>query len=858
MLSSLDRCRSDVAVICESGEVLTYMELDARVNAFCDRLTAGRGLLLLECTNSLNTIVSYLAALRTHSPVSLVDSGRQDDIKRLKRNFSFLYHYSSVKDALSIGHIHQGLDIHPDLAVLLSTSGSTGTAKCARLSIENINANAKSIVEYLGITSADRAPTNLPMYYSYGLSIINSHLSAGACLFVTERSVIEPEFWDFFDIHRCTSFAGVPHTYDLIEKSEFRTADRPFLRYATQAGGKMDPDLVTELGRRSTAEGWQFFVMYGQTEAAPRMAYLPPRQTLINPHCIGLPIPGGTFRLETDDGQEILQSEETGELVYRGPNVMMGYATNDADLALGDNQDELQTGDLARRTKDGFYYIVGRKSRFIKPFGLRVSLDAVEGWLAEHGIKSVSAGQAEDLWVLTTDEIELASLETSIANWLGIPTSAVHVRNIDEIPCKPNGKTDFPAIAALVREMAADDDQTSSTTDGKTSDAAAWFRAPFQRSNTQRSVMDVFQEHFPGADIRREDSFSCLGGDSLSYVAVMLDLEAVIGELPERWEGQSIHSLGEQSIESTAFSKLDMQTLLRFLSITLIVCGHFQVVDYGGGGAYLLLMIAGFNFAAFQMDTIAKSGSIKPILVLAAKISVPTIAYLLLLAMVFDSFDISVIFLVSNFFEPDANGGFSAWFIEVYIQIMLVVAILASIRVLREPFSQKPFMAAVIFAILATLLFVVSHAVWDTHYLFRRLPHMLLWLFAIGMAAHIAITILEKVVVTGVLMTALLLFSTGNILTTFLTYGALALIWAPYLRVPRWAKRTITEIAGASLFIYLTHFQFKSAVSKLVDGSPILFVVGALIGGTLLWIAYSTLLKWLAAVWWRAATPART
>ena len=234
-------------------------------------------------------------------------------------------------------------ELHPDLALLLSTSGSTGSPKLVRLSADSVQANAAAIAQYLHLRPSDTAVTTLPLSYCYGMSVVNSHLLVGASLELTDLSVVDPCFWELARAAEVTSFAAVPYTFDLLERVGFEHMNLPSLRYITQAGGRLDPDRVRSYAEMGLRQGWDLFVMYGQTEATARMAYLPPDQAAEHPHAIGVPVPGGSFRLEPVPGLDDC------ELVYTGPNVMLGYAERPEDLALGRVITELHTGDLARR-----------------------------------------------------------------------------------------------------------------------------------------------------------------------------------------------------------------------------------------------------------------------------------------------------------------------------------------------------------------------------------------------------------------------------------------------------------------------------------------------------------------------------
>jgi long-chain acyl-CoA synthetase len=331
--------------------------------------------------------------------------------------------------------------LHDDLAVLLTTSGSTGSPKFVRLSYQNLEANAQSIVKYLSISELDRPITALPMSYSFGLSIINSHLIQGATILLTERSVMERDFWDFVKNQRATSLSGVPYTFEMLKKLRFFKMDLPHLETLTQAGGKMHNELSEQFSHFCRDSGKKMFFMYGQTEAAPRMSYLSPNDSISRLGSIGIAIPGGEFSLIDDQGNVINQSNETGELVYKGKNVSLGYASAAQDLIKGDeNNGILLTGDLALRDDDGFYYIIGRKSRFIKIYGNRVNLDDAEQLIKNITSDVACVGSDEKMIIYITNESLVSEVRSFIATKTGINFRAFDVRVIAEIPKSSSGK----------------------------------------------------------------------------------------------------------------------------------------------------------------------------------------------------------------------------------------------------------------------------------------------------------------------------------------------------------------------------------------------------------------------------------
>lgn len=215
-------------------------------------------------------------------------------------------------------------------------------------------------------------------------------------MILTDLSVADACFWELFKAGRGSTFAGVPYTFDLLDRVGFASMELPHLRSVTQAGGRLAPDRVAHYAALGRAAYWDLFVMYGQTEATARMAYLPPDLAHAHPEAAGVAIPGGSFRLELLPDWP---GQDTGELVYAGPNVMLGYAESPDDLGLGRSIDELHTGDIARRTPEGLYELLGRRSRFAKILGLRIDPQQVEAMLEKHDITSCCTGDDDELVV---------------------------------------------------------------------------------------------------------------------------------------------------------------------------------------------------------------------------------------------------------------------------------------------------------------------------------------------------------------------------------------------------------------------------------------------------------------------------
>ena len=445
----------DAAALISDDGVTDYAHLALAADAFGSR-TNGRHLAFLLADNTKESIVGYLGALRARVPAALLPLSLHEAlltglIDTYRPRYVWLPRERAARLAAPEVHafgnyvlLDTGTEpcaIHPDLALLTTTSGSTGSPKFVRQSYRNITANTAAICEYLAISAQDRAITSLPMNYVFGLSVINTHLASGASLVMTNRALMEKEFWQLMKARQVTSLSGVPYTYQMLKQLRFGRMTLPDLKVMTQAGGKLRPDLVSEFAAACGDKGIRFYVMYGAAEATARMSYLPPGEAMKRPDSIGIAIPGGTFFLVDDQGSPIDKDGVAGELVYRGDNVTMGYATCRDDLALGDrNSGTLKTGDIARRDAEGFYYIVGRKSRFIKIFGNRVNLEDLEHQLQHRGIDCACAGEDDRLRIFVTGEEAGKTAVQAVQELTGLHHSAFSFVVLDKIPRTESGK----------------------------------------------------------------------------------------------------------------------------------------------------------------------------------------------------------------------------------------------------------------------------------------------------------------------------------------------------------------------------------------------------------------------------------
>lgn len=455
-----------IAVETEQGRIMTYGQLD-RDSSSIASVIVPRKLLFCLCENTIGSLVGYVTFVTHNIPTVLLDASKDPEIVNgLIDLYSPRYVWlptriigSCKKGKVVITYEDYSLlvfhskdyEINPDVLLCLTTSGTTGSPKLVKLTEDNLRSNAESIAEYLHITEKERAITSLPMYYSFGMSVINSHLIKGATLLLTDKAVIQREFLNFLKEGKATSIAGVPYTYEMLRRLRFLKMDLPDLKTMIQAGGKLNANIVKEYVEAAQASGKEFIVMYGQTEAAPRMSYLPFDKALEKYSSIGIAIPGGELSVRDVNDKDITTPDTDGELIYEGPNVCMGYAECIEDLAKGDeNHGVLHTGDVARFDSDGYFYITGRMKRFVKVWGNRCNLDATEQLIKSITTNCACVGVDDKITVFVTQD----SLDTKIKDFLcdktGLNMRAFDVKVVDDIPTLPSGKLDYQTMQKMI------------------------------------------------------------------------------------------------------------------------------------------------------------------------------------------------------------------------------------------------------------------------------------------------------------------------------------------------------------------------------------------------------------------------
>lgn len=414
----------NIALISENKSI-TYNQLFKLQRDYVKDI-APRSLIVVLCSNNLDSIIFYTGCLKKKIVPMLVDSDiseerLRDIVDRYQPRYIFQPRFNKdIENTVCIREYEDyklyetsmaGTDnINEELALLLSTSGSTGSSKFVRISYENIRSNTESIVEYLKITDKAISITTLPMSYTYGLSIINTFLHVGGTIIVTEKKIIEPEFWELVYKNQVTSISGVPFTYEVLKRIGLDKIRNSSIRTMTQAGGRLSEELQKYFGEFAKQQGIDFYIMYGQTEATARMTYLPPEYITSKTGSVGVAIPEGEVFIDN------------GEIIYKGKNVTMGYAENFKDLKKSDEFNGiLYTGDMGYMDAEGFLYITGRKDKFAKLFGKRINLNEVENYLERiFAEKIICKVDGNNLCVYSENELEEDLVKGAIHKYLNI------------------------------------------------------------------------------------------------------------------------------------------------------------------------------------------------------------------------------------------------------------------------------------------------------------------------------------------------------------------------------------------------------------------------------------------------------
>ena len=463
MFLDIDKKTNGAAGVDSEGNGITYGELRVFTKNF--EITP-RAVVFCLCENNIGAFAGFFAFIENKAvPLLLPEKINRDMLSQLLDIYTPAYiwcreavaeefDYSCVSEAYGYKLLRTGNEKYPlndDLALLLTTSGSTGSPKLVRHSYKNITENPKNVAMFFQITSDCRAMADLPIHYTMGLSVICSHIYAGATVLLTSRSLLEAAYWDFYKEYKPTTFTGVPYSYEVLNKLRFTRNEHPELQIMAQGGGKLSEELYLSFAEYAIKTNKKFIPTFGMTECTARMAGLMPELALEKVCAIGRAIPGGRLFLTDDNGSEIEPCEATGEMGFEGPGVTMGYAECREDLQKEDERNGLiLTGDMAKRDASGVYFIIGRKTRFLKLLGFRVNLDECEEMIhKEFSLSNACAGSDEKMIVYVEERGMAEKIPAFLSKQTGIGIPAFAVKIITKIPRNTAGKVLYDELDRL-------------------------------------------------------------------------------------------------------------------------------------------------------------------------------------------------------------------------------------------------------------------------------------------------------------------------------------------------------------------------------------------------------------------------
>lgn len=743
----------------------------------------------------------------------------------------------------------------PDLgedasAYVFFTSGSTGAPK-------GVLGRHQGLAHFLDwqrtefpLGPGDRSAQITALSFDVVLRDILYPLTSGACIHIPERTIVfdARKILAWMRAHEITILHSVPSLMKAWLQSD--SSARPFqtLKYVFFAGEPLTEDLLRRF-QAAASDAVAITNLYGPTETT--LAKLYHRVRTIEPGIqpIGKPQPGVDV-LILRDRTTLCGVGEIGEIAIRTPYRSSGYfkapeQTSEVFIPNPWSQDPGDliycTGDLGQYREDGLIQIFGRIDAQIKIRGVRIEPNEIEAHILKfpgvaNAAVSARLGDNEEktlyAFVALADSaaVDVALFNRDVRAFLKARLPEVMIPKrlipIAEIPHLPNGKVNRKALAALeIREDAEDAQALDTST----------------LDEDSRLLVQGFEKAlgYPLQDLNA--SFVDHGGDSLSFIQASLTVEKVLGWLPDNWDSLSLRELAALK-RSTREKMVSVNSivLVRALAIILIVLDHFGGPDVKSTTA-ALFVASGWSFGRYQIAAIGRANSVWPVFKLLYKIILPVTLYSLLLhAALRIHYPWQRALLIDNFIDPNFSGGFSFWFIEDLAQTLILAAALFSIPRIRQ-MAENNITQVAFKAILVSL--AVSFAItqfWNTDYLFNRVPHVSMWLFFMGMAISGISRRADKAILLAMLAAVAVLFQlTHSAAFAISLFGIAVIVFntiLPQAKMPAWLAPLVGNTAGASLFIYMTHFQIHSVLHKIfANANPYAAGLVAVLGGIAAW-----------------------
>jgi hypothetical protein len=694
-------------------------------------------------------------------------------------------------------------------AVVTFTSGTEGRPKGIVLSHANLADTARRIIDQMQMTAEIREYVGVPVTYSFGMGRFRAICAVGGRGYLPARGFDPLELARMLKAGEVNALSAVPTLLRiLLANPEVIGHAGANLRWMEIGSQYMSAEEKRQL--RALFPKARIVQHYGLTEAS-RTTFLDVSGVADESlESVGKP----SGKVEVGLGGD-------GRIRIRGPHVARWRVDAEGLHPLCDDQGWLQTNDLGH-WNNGYLYFDGRADDLINSAGVKIVPDVLEekirirlGAAARIAVARVSDETRGDavLAVIEGSDSDLPRLKEAAAAALGEmgadAAGSLHVASVGAIPVTATGKP-------LRRELTAGFEARRPKPPAAVKPAA----------DTASNVLGVYQRVFPGVAVAPTDTFESLGGDSLRYIQFSMHYERSFGPLPERWESLKVSQLQGMvtSDRRHAWVKLESATLFRAIAMMLIIGRHTDAFEYSRkyGAGDLLIILGGYALARFQLPEILRTGSVKNVLGTALRFAIPTILIVGPSQILTHTFEPLQYLLVSNFLDPAAPvraNWVSFYYAEIYIQLLLLAALLFSFPRVREQFKVRPFASACAVFVVAVVLKYVTNALWDTAYTFHRVPQWWDWLFALGLMVGLASLASQRWLVLVLVAACSYLYNDGisggwMVIVT----GVGMVLFVPSVPVPKLVKLVVAQIAGASMFIYLAHYEVIPVMSKFTHG----------------------------------------
>ncbi len=723
-----------------------------------------------------------------------------------------------------------------NVALISFTSGTEGAPKGVVLTHRNLadvvtRLNAlmqidDSICEYIGV----------PVYHSFGFGRCRAVATAGGKFFIPDNGFNPSEIGVMLRNGEINAISAVPSLWRLLLANQDVIGSYGkrvrWIEIGSQYMSRQEKEALKSLFPKA-----RIVQHYGLTEAS--------RTTLLEIHEAegeALESVGKAF------GSVDVKLTEEGRIAICGEHVAQGYLIDGKETPLKDNEGWFLTRDLGSLEDDYLFYR-GRADDVINCGGIKVHPEALEAKIyASTGYSSgLAVCRKQDLMRgegflvavtkdLEVDQQKLRETVVQATQELGVnAANAVTIIKVDSLPKTATGKIQRKQLADWYNSEFPQEDRLVDTTDSLLENDSP-IHAIFCRT------LKIYQ-------IQPQDTFISLGGDSLSYVQLGMELERYLGHLPRSWEQMPLSEL-EKLVPQKRFSTtIEMNILLRALAISAVVLNHsgFHFIE---GGAILLLLIAGLNFSRFQGCTLIQ-GQLKSILPLFKHILAPYFIVAIAYQIWKQRFDPMVVFLLGNFQSTQQqieNNIFFVWFIANLVQTIILFSLPFNFQAVRNFAKASPWRFGVVTLGIGAATHIVGPVVWDSRYAADQVPHMLFWLFALGWCIHFAKSRTEKIGTTAlILVTVPTFLGFKDLGGWWALIGSVLLLWLPYVSIPSIIKSPIQMISAASYYIYLTVLIFITIVTKLIGRDyPLITTSVTLLGGVLTWAAVQALQQFMS------------